>query len=462
MRFLRTAILGIAGAWLAVILWHGVSSNLGIVDIHASVHPAISGKTVLHIPPLGSASATTHIGPTRIDLSIDQVHIQQTAEWLKQNKSPQDTADLVGNGIEKVALELARMAVVIAALGALFVCIIFRIGLKHTILGCIIGTLGVAIPLALTAYTYNTSAFEHASFSGEMARGPVFFNMAQQAWENNSGIVRDIPRIADRTVNLCQQLQNTEYNRLKDSRNYSHVLLISDLHNNPIAIKYALDIAQTYNVKLVLITGDFTDLGHPLEAELLAGLEKFDVPVVAVAGNHDSRATVRVLNAIPGVTMLDNGAAVRKAELSIMGFSDPASRRANIGSADTTSREIRAQSRYIVRRMSRSRMPDILMVHNNLIGRNAAGRAPVIVDGHLHDAYITNYRGSIIINPGTTGAAGIRYFSDRKAPAYTAAVLHFTPGSHTRIKSVDSIRMELPSGDFTVIRKSVHAGVEKH
>ncbi len=306
--------------------------------------------------------------------------------------------------------------------------------------------------MALAAATYNPSAFESPDFEGEMSRAPEVLDIAERAWQSNAGLIRDIPRIAGRTVTLYQRLASRH---LAGSQQCYTVLAISDLHNNPIAARFALDVAQTYDPKLVLIAGDFTDLGHPLEAELLAGLREFQIPMVAVTGNHDSRSTVRALRSVPHLVVLDNGQTVTKAGLSIMGFGDPASRRELTGSVNATPRQLRALSNRIASRLSHSRRPAILLVHNDRVGARAAGRAPVIVDGHSHTASVGLRSGSVIINPGTAGAAGVRYFSSEVKPACTCAVLRFTTGSRPRLKSVDSIRLEIPSGDFAVSRRSI-------
>lgn len=447
-------LIGLVGAWAAVVVWGGVDANLGIVNVHASVRPALIGGTVLRLPPLGAVSARTHFGPARIDLSVDQVHIKETAQWLKLHKSPNQTAAVVQKGIQRAAYRLAWLAVVVAAVGGFIACVLLKVKGRHVWLGTVIGALGVALPLALAALTYNPVAFENPSFEGEMSSAPRYLDVAQEAWQSNSKIMQDIPRIASRTVALYQRLG---YGQADGAQGSYCVLLISDLHNNPIAARFALDLADTYKPDLVLIAGDFTDLGHPLEAELLAGLRKFEIPMLGVAGNHDSRATIRALNSIPNLTMLDNGKAVREGPLTVAGFGDPASTRADMGSVNTSHGKLGALSRRVIRRVGQA--TDILLIHNNDVARDAGGHVPVIAEGHLHQAFVASRHGSILVNPGTTGAAGLRYFSAKQKPSYTAAVLRFSTDGRPRLRSVDSIRMEMPSGDFAVTRQSVSPSI---
>ena len=444
-------LIGIIGAWLAVAIWGGVNGNIGIVTVRASLRPAIIGGTVLRIPPLGAVSARTHLGPTRIELTIDQVHIKETADWLKLRKSPKQTAAIVENGIKKTAITLAWMSVVIAAVGALAACVLLKMGGKRTAQGLIAGVLGVAIPLTLAAVTYKPAAFDRPSFEGEMARAPMMLDAVQQAWQSNAQVIQCLPRIANRTSALCKRLGQGAI--CAQPRQY-RVLVISDLHNNPIGAHLALDLAETYKVDLVLVDGDFTDLGHPLEAELLTTLKRISVPIVAITGNHDSRATVTALKSVRNMTILHKGECVRECGLSIMGFDDPVSRRANMGGVNDSQRQLGALRSRISRAVGRYQ-PDVLMIHNDSVAKAVAGTVPVIVDGHSHKAEIS-YRGrSIVINPGTTGAAGLRFFSDQAKPAYTGSILSFAADGSRKLDAVDSVRLEMPSGDYSVTRKSI-------
>jgi len=457
-RTVKALLVGLFGAWVAIILWGGVSGDMGIITVHGALRPSVSGITKLRFPPLGSISAQTHSSPVALDLSVEQVHIAETAQWLKQHKSPRETADLVESGLTRMARRLLVLTLLVGAGGAFLACALFKVGWSRALGGVIVGLLAVAVPLGIAALTYNIDAFQNPVFDGEMARAPQMLEIAQEAWEKNSKVVREMPRIASRVANLCGQLESAGYRRIAGSGDYYSVLLISDLHNNPVAVRYALDIAQTYGVKSVLIAGDFTDLGHPLEAGMLAGLKKFHRPMLGVTGNHDSRATVRALASVPDLRLLDDGQTAMLGSVRVVGFADPASRRANTGSVNVSRRKLNALSRRIASRLARNPSPDLLLVHNNEVGRDAAGRVPVIAEGHLHQAFVVTRKASVIVNPGTTGAAGVRYFSATNKPVYSAAVLHFSPGRSPRLRKVDSIKMQVPSGDFSVTRESVSAG----
>ena len=96
-------------------------------------------------------------------------------------------------------------------------------------------------------------------------------------------------------------------------------MTISDMHlasTYPLVAQYA----KNFDVKLIINTGDESEFGT--RAEMTTELPRADpcadrdVPMIWVAGNHDSPETIAVMRSIPGVTVLgtktaaDDGYAV--------------------------------------------------------------------------------------------------------------------------------------------------------
>ncbi|MCA1409133.1 metallophosphoesterase [Ensifer sp. IC3342] len=103
------------------------------------------------------------------------------------------------------------------------------------------------------------------------------------------------------------------------------VAAVADLHmKEDRSVSYAelfSEISQAADV--LVIAGDLTDLGKPVEAELLADdLKSCTIPVVAVLGNHDHQgnATEEVSSILlkAGVHLL-NGQAVEIADVGFAG-----------------------------------------------------------------------------------------------------------------------------------------------
>jgi hypothetical protein len=94
--------------------------------------------------------------------------------------------------------------------------------------------------------------------------------------------------------------------------------------------------------------------------------------------------------------------------------------------------------------------PDVLLLHNHRVAEPLAGTVPVILYGHDHRARVTREAGSVLVDAGTSGAAGVRYFTVADPPAYTAALLTFSPGSPPRLTAVDLIEVREPAGGFSI------------
>ena len=117
------------------------------------------------------------------------------------------------------------------------------------------------------------------------------------------------------------------YRRVEGAYNTSlRFLQLTDLHIGDIWSKRDLArIVRTtshYRPDCVVITGDLLDGMEPVDPELVAPLEEYDVPVYFVSGNHDSyterEALLEALRDV-GVTPLE-GALKEKEWMSVLGI----------------------------------------------------------------------------------------------------------------------------------------------
>ncbi len=458
-RVFYAVLVGSAGAWLAVAMWGGTSGDFGLISVRASLRPSPAGATVVEIPPFGSISARTHDSPIRLNLQVEQVHISETIRWLRDQRTREEITAVVQGQMRELGRRLAAVTFWLALAGALAASLLLVRGWRYKPVGALAGVLAVAVPLALAVHSYNVEAFRSPRYEGEISRAPYLLDTAQQVWKRYSTAVDLLPRVTERVAGLYKELERGALPQPQDERRYTQALLISDLHNNPVAMRFALSLSRSYHADMVLVTGDISDFGSPLEAETLTAWREFRPPIVAITGNHDSPEIVQALASIPRAKVLENGDVVKRGGISIMGFGDPAAARGGLGAAKYKPGEIDGLARSIRARLAETDPPDVLMVHNFRAASALAGRAPLILTGHSHSPGIRHVKGSVIINPGTTGAAGVRYLSEPKQPAYTAAVLHFAPGEpKPELRMVDIITMRQPSGDFAISRINLGNG----
>lgn len=453
MPFVRAVLVGLAGAWLAVIAWGGVRGDLRPVTVRASIGPALRGVTRIDLPPLGSLSARTHKGPVSLRLQLDQLHVEEAVEWLSENSSPADAAKRLDNDISQLAKRLVVRTLIVALAGAAIAGGLMGSGWRFMGIAIFCGTAAVAGPISVASFSFDRAAFSSPKFEGELSRAPYLLDAVQKSY---TGAVKNLPLITDEIIDIYGRIEMNVPTADPVRTSNIRVLLISDLHNNPLGLRFALELAKSYSARLVLVCGDTTDFGLPIESDLLTEWKRFAVPVLFVTGNHDSQSTVEAMSDIPGIKVLDDGKRAKAAGLVISGYGDPAAKRIGTGSRDADQKDLKALAQQMIRDLKKQDPPDVVMVHNFRVARDAAGFAPVIVTGHSHSTFVERRKGSVIVNPGTTGAAGIRYFSSKRRVPYTAAVMHFARAEDgVALSAVDLVELMQPSGDFVVTRRNV-------
>jgi len=239
------------------------------------------------------------------------------------------------------------------------------------------------------------------------------------------------------------------------SGNYIRILHISDLHNNPIAAKMVCKLDSGLKLDLILDTGDITDIGMPLELRIIKSLKCLKEPHLFVTGNHDLPKSVEELSRDFGIKTLD-GDMVEMKGLRITGFgSSPMFEGGKIRSSVSRGAIADMNARALKALKSEREKPDIIMVHYKEVADALAGEAPVILCGHVHSASVKHEKGSLIVNAGSAGASGVRYFirSKKSKAKYEVALITYRKTSARPVPLyADLIRFNERTGAFSLRR----------
>jgi hypothetical protein len=152
------------------------------------------------------------------------------------------------------------------------------------------------------ALTYNPRWDKQSRLTGTLGAVQLVPDQLQRFYNHQSKFYDVISAISGIQAELQQQIggsdvQSTAFN----------IMFISDMH---LAATYPLvqQYARNFNVKLIVNTGDETEFGSPYELtdSYLAQIRAITatVPMIWLAGNHDSPSTVATMASIPGVTVL--------------------------------------------------------------------------------------------------------------------------------------------------------------
>jgi hypothetical protein len=183
-----------------------------------------------------------------------------------------------------------------------------------------------ALVAMVGAVTYNSRWIKESRVTGTLAALQLFPGQLQQYYNEHSKAVDVLNAIAGIQSGLQQGIDESE-----NASGAYNIMYISDMH---LAATYPLikQYAENFDVKLIINTGDESEFGTtaemtPTYLEQIESLTK-TVPMIWLAGNHDSPATVEVMRSIPGVTVLgtktfagDGGFAVHAQQVDAYGLS---------------------------------------------------------------------------------------------------------------------------------------------
>ncbi len=163
---------------------------------------------------------------------------------------------------------------------------------------------------ALGVATYDPQWVKKSQVTGTLGALQLFPDDLQQYYTQQSKAFDVISAIAGIQAQLQQHIDQRETKATS-----FNIMFISDMH---LASTYPLvrQYARNFGVQLIVNTGDESEFGTRFEltATYVAQIRDLtrDVPMIWLAGNHDSPETVRVMRTIPGVTVLGTKKALPK------------------------------------------------------------------------------------------------------------------------------------------------------
>jgi predicted MPP superfamily phosphohydrolase len=160
----------------------------------------------------------------------------------------------------------------------------------------------VVLVVGYGALTYNPRWSKQSKLTGTLGAVQLVPDQLAQFYNHQSKAFDVISAISGIQAELQKQIGSPSV-----AGTTFNIMFISDMH---LASTYPLvrQYASNFNVKLIVNTGDETEFGtsYDLSDEYLSQIRDLTstIPMIWLAGNHDSPATVETMRAIPGVTVL--------------------------------------------------------------------------------------------------------------------------------------------------------------
>jgi len=250
-----------------------------------------------------------HITPVDVDLvritSQAATDPQAYAERLRTDlvdQLPAIIAWMIGEVIVGVLLGLAAAAAINLAIRQLrgLPRRDHELRLRLRQLGAAVAV--IAVVAGFGALTYNKDWPRQSRVSGTLATLSLFPGQLNSYYEHGAKALDVLRGVAAIQSGLQQHIDQAD---VPDTA--FNIMFISDMH---LASTYPLvrQYATNFDVKLIVNTGDEAEFGT--RAEMTAGyLDQLRqvtkvAPMLWLAGNHDSPATVSIMRSVPGVTVI--------------------------------------------------------------------------------------------------------------------------------------------------------------
>lgn len=434
-----------------VSLFGDMNINIKGLELRLSLEIFDNGLTEIYVPPVGIISAKTHQTPIKLGITLTNIDIDLMRQIIEE---PIDQAELMEMVIREfrwsVSIFIARMLFIAFIGGAFAMLLLHKKDIIDYLKAALLGFTIMAILLTGTFYTYNINEFSNPQYRGIIRAAPWMIGFAQDAFGKVDQLGEQLKLTAN---NLYELFEKVDLVRpIGEFADTIKILHVSDIHNNPAAYDFIQQVSESFQVDLIIDSGDISDFGSPLETLLLERLNEFTLPYLFVAGNHDSPEIISAMELIENVIVINNEILNVKG-FNIMGLHDPASvSTILVPPNEDIVMEYIQKAELILKETDI--IPDIFVVHHPHIAMAFSNKIPVILHGHRHRVNIITEEESVIIDAGTTGAAGIRGLQSKTEIAYSLVLLHFIRNENKKniLRAADVIKIYDLEGGFVIQR----------
>ncbi len=451
-------VIGLLGALLGLLVAGDVTRQVGPFTASLSLRPALTGGTVIELPPLGELQLDTHHTPVLLDVRVTQLRGDAARAIAADPDSLRGLGAEVNRDLRAgLRVLLVRTALVTVAGAAVLGLLVFR--RSRLILACAgTGLAALAGIGGATALTVDQRALAEPRYTGLLASAPTAV-----------GDVRDIvARFDAYSLQLGRLVTNVSKLYAATSRlpvftpadGTIRVLHVSDLHLSPSSYDVIGSVVEQFGIQLVLDTGDSTDLGSAPEARYVDDIAALSVPYAWVRGNHDSGLVQQAVAEQPNATVLDGPDIVTLAGLRLLGLGDARFTPDKSTRDDDAPASVREQQgeRLLAAVRAAAGPPDVVLVHDPLAAAPLLGQVPLVLTGHTHQRTAETVDGTTVLTEGSTGGAGLRALESEDPTPVTLTVLYLDAVTK-RLQAYDEITLGGLGATDASIRRTVVAAV---
>jgi predicted phosphodiesterase len=455
VRRIAVTLLVISGTLFSIQLFARTSFKYDSLSFDLRTRVCQTGGTVIAVPPVGRLFLKSHRTPWQLIITLNEVDFVKLEKQLNSLPSKQEWLQLIQKQILKAVGTLFTLVIFFGITGGALILMAFHIyPPSRTFWYGLLGSFLLAVlMISTTVLTYNPHAIERPQYEGVLASAPWAMNLITMGLDNIEVIGDNLKKISEGLPMLYKQAGQIK--NMGDFQTDLAILHVSDIHNNPAAFDFIEQLAANFKIRLIIDTGDLTDYGTPLEAEIIQRIARIKTPYIFIPGNHDSPLIIQRLRKLRNVTVITGGLLrLGRVKLDIEGQADPASQ--NYSPDVASAEQITRSGELLAEKVSKlQKIPDLVAVHNRFQAEKLIGKVPLIICGHDHRYDLTIKENTVIDDAGTTGAAGLRGLDSNGVP-YSATILYWKKDQQGKLKlhAADSIKINGLEGNLTIDRRT--------
>ncbi|ATW26505.1 metallophosphoesterase family protein [Candidatus Formimonas warabiya] len=449
-------VLLTAGVGILVCLFLFGTTSFKVHDLTWKIFavPSLQGQTVIEFPPFGNLSAQTHVSPLDLHIRLERVGPQLVQTKYLAKESQAQIVNDIQDSIPQVLVHFSLRQIGIGFFGAfLFVFFIWRLRFKPALGAGLLGALLMGACFLLGFFTFNTEAFQEPHYDGVISEAPNFIHLASLSASQIKNIQSQAGTLMENVEGMAASTESVaNLGTLGKEGSVKKILLVSDLHSNPMGVELMKSLVKSFKIDFIIDAGDLTDFGSHLEIQTADEVSKLGIPYLFCPGNHETEEMVAYMKTLPNVVVLQ-GQTKTFQGIRILGIPDPLSSdpAVEIKDADAWAEVVNSTAENALETIQKEGRPDILVMHNPQISRKLAGSASLLISGHTHlQAREILKDGTLLINPGTTGAAGMRGLYAKNNIPYSAVILHYSTDQGAI--ATDFVQYDLASQNFSLKR----------
>lgn len=449
-RCLAFALVGVAGAWAALLILGPLQYQVGPFEVAYFLRPG-PGQTDIALPPFGRLTVDTHTSPLRLTAALESIDPSRTRSAIVGAD-----LEMVAGRLEDDALSALRAhalrAFGLTTAGAAFAgLLVYRRAWRKMAAATLAGTVTFGAAGVTTWATFSREGFLEPRFSGSLEVAADLLGPIRQASGRLTEFRTEIGRLAEKALIAYEGVAADE----SLGEDAVVVLHISDIHGSPLGMDLAQELAESFEADAVVDTGDITSFGTPLESGVIDRIPTFGVPYVFVPGNHDSPATTDAIETQPNATVLERGFRT-VAGLTIYGARHPLytpDPRFDLSDAEIAAAVLGAGEQLVEDIASAEKTPDLVALHDDRMASPAAGLVPLVVSGHFHQAGRTAREGTLFLRIGSTGGGGLDTFTSDVQPFPLSAEVLYFHAETRQLVAFDLVELDPETRDLTVDRE---------